>query len=218
MRAGGEKLDFSCDMGIQLCMYDWRKMNDRQRDVKYLERYLTPTAWHSPPHFDSNNDLWYILTGTCYEHRNHIGFNNDRIVSFSSDLLEVCGQHSKAIRAWCVLPNHYHVLIRTPAMPELRVQIGKLHGRNSRIWNIEEKCTGRHNWHNCIEREMRSEGHYYASINYIHNNPVKHKLVNKWQDWPFSSANSYINELGREKAIELWKKYPVNKYGEKWDV
>ena len=55
-------------------------------------------------------------------------------------------------------------------------------------------------------------------MNYIHHNPVKHGYVKQWSDWPFSSANDFLEEVGRDHAIELWQQYPILDYGKDWDV
>ena len=39
---------------------------------------------------------------------------------------------------------------------------------------------------------MKSDGHYLATVNYIHHNPVKHRYTEKWTDWPWSSARDWM--------------------------
>jgi len=55
-------------------------------------------------------------------------------------------------------------------------------------------------------------------MNYIHHNPVHHGYVEKWQDWPWSSAAAFLDNAGPERALQLWRKYPILDYGKKWDV
>ena len=52
---------------------------------------------------------------------------------------------------------------------------------------------------------MRNERHHWATLNYIHNNPVHHGYVQRWQDWPFGSAVEYLEQQGIEKARERWR-------------
>ena len=54
-------------------------------------------------------------------------------------------------------------------------------------------------------------------IYYIHNNPVRHGYVKKWQEWPFSSAPEYLAAVGREQATAWWQEYPLLDYGAGWD-
>ena len=64
---------------------------------------------------------------------------------------------------------------------------------------------------------MRSAGHFFATLNYIHNNPVKHGYVARWAAWPFSSFHWYLQTHGRDWLLDLWRQYPLRDYGAAWD-
>jgi putative transposase len=64
---------------------------------------------------------------------------------------------------------------------------------------------------------MRNETHVWVTLNYIHHNPVRHGYVDKWQDWPFSSAREFIVKEGLEKVKTIWNDYPLYDYGKGWD-
>lgn len=134
-----------------------------------------------------------------------------------ADLLEICNKFSTAIYAWCILPNHYHVVVRTEQIEQLVKEIGLFHGRSSFQWNGEDNQRGRQVWYNCFERAIKSDRHFWATLNYVHNNPVHHGYVDRWQDWPWSSASRFLEEVGRDRVREIWKKYPILDYGKKWD-
>jgi putative transposase len=95
--------------------------------------------------------------------------------------------------------------------------LGRMHGSTSYRWNLEEGCRGRKVWCNDVEREIRSEGHLWASINYVHHNAVKHGYVGRWLEWPWSSAGRYLEGMGEERAREIWERYPVLDMGAGWD-
>lgn len=122
-----------------------------------------------------------------------------------------------ACSAWCILSNHYHVLVRIDAMKDFAQGLGQLHGRTSFTWNREDGARGRRVWHRCSDRVMRSEAHFWTTVNYIHNNPVKHGYVKKWQAWAFSSVHWYLATKGRDWMASLWREYPVLNYGAGWD-
>ncbi len=92
--------------------------------------------------------------------------------------------------------------------------MGKLHGRKSREWNLEDSYIGRKVWYHSFERNVRSSRHYYRSLNYIHHNPVKHGYCSRLTDWKPSSFKSFLSEAGRRHAIEIWKAYPIGDYGD----
>jgi putative transposase len=134
------------------------------------------------------------------------------------EVLKVCREFCLEVYAWCILPNHYHTLVKTERIEELRHGLGQFHGRSSFKWNGEDCSRGRKVWHNCFERPMKSERHFWASLNYVHHNPVHHGYVQQWQDWPWSSAKEFLERVGRERARELWFQYPILDYGKKWDL
>ncbi len=138
--------------------------------------------------------------------------------AFEQALVEVCIAVAQNLYAWCVLPNHYHLLIRTDEIATFRNAIGQLHGRLSRQWNLEDGTPGRKTWYNYFDRDMRSDRHCWASLNYVHNNAVHHGYVRRWQDWPFSSVHEYLEEVGTDEARRVWLEYPVLDYGDGWDV
>lgn len=193
--------------------YLWRMLSPEARDaiLKYRKRLRRP--WHRPPHYDQGI-IHYHLVGACFEHQSHIGRSPDRMAEFCDLLLEVL---PGTPAAWCVLPNHYHVLIRLTDIKEVVSLLGKLHGSTSFQWNAEEAQRGRKVWHSVSDRGMRNGDHFWATVNYIHHNPVRHGYVDQWSDWPFSSACDYLEEVGREQAAVIWKRFPLYDYGKGWD-
>ena len=193
--------------------YLWRRLTPDKRAEVLEYRQLLNRPWHRPPHYQQGN-LFYHLTAACFEHHPHIGHSLPRMASFSESLLATLPESPAA---WCVLPNHYHVLIRCPDIKLVIRNLGQLHGRTSFLWNGEESQLGRKVWHSATDRGMRGNNHFWATVNYIHHNPVKHGFVSNWTDWPFSSAADFIEGVGREKAVEIWKSYPILDYGKGWD-
>ena len=195
--------------------YLWRKLTPEQRAEILEDRKRFGRPWHSPPHFEYEGTRTFLLTAACFEHNPIIGATPERMSKFSDQLIETIGMES--VQAWVVLPNHYHVLATTDDLKSLASCLGQFHGRTSRMWNLEDKLIGRKVWHRLSDRRIRSERHLYATINYIHHNPVKHGYVEKWTDWPYSSAASYLESVGTEQATTIWRKYPLGDYGKGWD-
>ena len=192
-------------------------MSKADRDHVLKERKIRRFSWHSPPHFEYEGERQFLITAACFEHKHIIGKSSDRMTECESNLIKICNEFGSKLYAWCVLPNHYHLQLRTGAIKEVMAALGKLHGSSSFRWNGEDDTRGRKVWFRAVERSIRSERHFFATLNYIHNNPVKHGYVEKWQDWPYSSASEYLMKVGRETASQIWKEYPVLDYGNEWD-
>ena len=198
-------------------MYNWRQMTKFERMDALDDRRRNWRPWHSPPHFNSEFTDRYLFTAACVNHQSYIGFSKDRLTFFEEKLIEVAEVSTDKLIAWVVLPNHYHFLAITPNALATLKELGLLHGRTSHRWNGEDGKRGRQVWHNAAETAMKSEGHFWATVNYIHHNPVKHGYVDRWPDWPWSSAHDYLEKVGREKAEEIWKEFPIDDYGKGWD-
>lgn len=118
------------------------------------------------------------------------------------------------IDAWVLLPDHLHAIWTLPkddAAFGKRWGIIKAHvsrkcallidtsvARNaSRVIRRESDFWQRRFW----ERQIRDERDYERHVDYIHYNPVKHKLVNRVADWPHSTFHQYV---GRGVYANSW--------------
>ncbi len=102
--------------------------------------------------------------------------------------------------AWVIMPNHIHYLIEQfPEWPLSKlIQSHKRH-TSREIHRLEAtlgspSCT-RPQWPNPLwqrdyfDRFMRDENHFHVTKTYIENNPVKAGLVDRPENWPWSSAH-----------------------------
>ena len=94
-------------------MYSYRNLTTEQQNgvVEYRRQQRRP--WHSPPHWNFEGERQFFISGTCFEHAHVIGASHERMTECENDLMEVCGNHASVIYAWCILPNHYHILAKT---------------------------------------------------------------------------------------------------------
>src|SRR5262245_61639275 len=194
-------------------MYNYRKMSPEQRAevIEYRRRRQQPI--HSPPHWDLGIGDIYLISAACYEHRPVIGKHIARLSQCEDGLLALCRESANKVYAWCVLPNHYHLLVQADRLKELARSLGRFHGRSSYAWNDEDNARGRTVWHRCFDRAIRSERHFWVTINYIHHNPIYHKHVDRWQDWPWSSVSEFLERVGIDEAGRIWREYPILDYG-----
>ncbi len=196
--------------------YLWRKLNQEQRKQLLTWRRQEGRPWHSPPR-SSDSAGQFHLTAACFEHVPIIGSSAARMDSLTQELLVILDSYASETFAWCVLPNHYHALIETPALDTLVLHLGRLHGRSSYLWNGEDHRRGRRCFYRAADRAIRSEGHFYATLNYIHHNAVHHGYVDDWNQWSWSSAPEYLKNVGRAEAERIWREYPILDYGKGWD-
>jgi REP-associated tyrosine transposase len=199
-------------------MYAFRDMSPDLRARVVACRKASGLPWHSPPHGNMGYTGRHLISAVCYLHRRYIGVSPERMSECENEILSICEEAGYEVYAWCVLPNHYHLLLRCDAIKHFCREVGKFHGSSSKRWNQEDGQFGRKVWYRCLDREMRSTRHFYASLNYIHHNPVHHSYVDKWADWPWSSAALFLDKTERDEVERIWRDYPILDYGKKWDV
>ena len=194
-------------------MYEYRGMTEAKRAKVLANRKLHLHPWHAPPHFEQTRGV-YIVSAACYEHRPLMATKMRR-TEWETNIIDRLPENID-IHAWVVLPNHYHLLIEGD-LAVFAHRIARLHNGFATRWNLEDKTPGRKVWHRFSDRLIRSEKHYYASLNYIHANPVKHGHAATADAWKWSSLPLYMDTIGRERLAEWWREYPVGDYGKGWD-
>src|SRR4051812_30427044 len=112
-------------------------MSDSERKEALELRQARHLPWHTPPHLDFEIEKQYLLSASCYEHAFVIGKDFSRMTECEAEVLNICHEFCTRIYAWCILPNHYHALVRSERIKELRRSIGEFHGRSSYQWNGE---------------------------------------------------------------------------------
>jgi putative transposase len=196
-------------------MYEYRKLTPEEQQELVRRRLARSYPPHEPPHPIQDRE-YYLLTAACYEHAHHI-HSTERRQEVLNRLFETMTAVNVEIRAWVVLPDHYHLLAFVPDFKTLGRSFKNVHGPTAVSWNNEEGANGRKIWYRFTDRAIRSPAHYYASLNYIHYNPVKHNCAASPYDWSESSVHWYLEHHGRDWLRDLWRTYPVRDYGKGWD-
>jgi len=102
-----------------------------------------------------------------------------------------CKKHRTAIMAYCLMPNHIHLIVTPSNESGLRLAIGEAHRRYTCHINSREKWQG-HLWQERFHSFPMDEAHFLAAVRYAELNPVRAKLVKQAEDWRWSSAKAHI--------------------------
>ncbi len=196
-------------------MYAYRKMTQEERQQILKTRRERGFPLHAPPHFyDIAGE--YLITTACYEHH-PIFADPDDLAWLEAEVLTALSEAHLSCSAWVFLPNHYHLLLETKSLAIVSEVLRLLHSRIATTINGQQHQRGRKVWYRYTDRKIRSERHHFASVNYIHYNPVKHGYVDRMRDWPWSSVHTYWEDKGKDWLSDTWKNYPLKNYGTGWD-
>lgn len=118
-------------------------------------------------------------------------FCDDDYTVYLDLMAEWCGKYRVEIWAWCLMPNHVH-LIAVPETEEgLARAIGEAHRRYTRRINFREKWRG-HLWQERFASFPMDERYLLAAARYVEMNPVAAGIVERPELYPWSSAQAHL--------------------------
>ena len=104
---------------------------------------------------------------------------------------EWCGKCGISIWAYCLMPNHVHLIAVPESEDGLRRGIGEAHRRYTRFINFREKWTG-HLWQGRFLSFVMDEQYLLSATRYVELNPVKAGLVSAPETYLWSSARAHL--------------------------
>ena len=118
------------------------------------------------------------------------------------------------ILAYCLMPNHIHLIATPHEDGSLAQAIGETHRNYTRCINFREKWRG-YLWQGRFSSYVLDERHLLAVTRYILLNPVKAAIVKKPWDYKWASTrhhmmiadNSLVKDSLLREVIENWKDF-----------
>ncbi len=106
-------------------------------------------------------------------------------------LREQVDRHRVEIWAYCLMPNHVHLIATPQEERGLAKAFGEAHRRYTAYVNARQEWTG-HLFQTRFASVVMDERHLLTAARYIALNPVRARLVTKAEDWPWSSARAHL--------------------------
>jgi len=107
-------------------------------------------------------------------------------------MTELCAKWGVEIWAYCLMPNHVHLIAVPDTREALAGAIGEAHRRYTWLVNSREKWSG-YLWQGRFASFPMDEAHLYLAARYIEFNPVRAGLVKHPWQYRWSSAAAHIN-------------------------
>lgn len=155
---------------------------------------------HSPSHKVQSPGTYIVTAGTYRKQK----FFDDasRLDLLHDTLLEELERAGWQLEAWAVFSNHYHFIGQTPDEgPKLSETIKRLHSKTSVLLNKMDGVRGRTVWFQYWETLITFNQSYLARLAYVHNNPVKHGLVDYAENYRWCGAK-WFREGGNKSFVE----------------
>ncbi len=191
-----------------------------------------PAKPYHPPHIYLDSQVYFVSASTY-----------DRTPLFKDPtakdivlkcLREACQTHGIELDAWAILHEHYHLLFPVKRSAQIVPFIRRFHSTTAIAINKLQDCSGRKVWHNYWDYCPRNDHEWRVVINYIHINPIKHRVLPQPEWWssgtqnavhltsgmvqdahrllltyPYSSYVQYQQKFGDEGVMQMWLDCPV---------
>jgi len=146
-----------------MSQYPIRKVELKRFYIPYRIYFITTVTQNKEPIFSSKQNIEILLEA----------FSLYR------------GKYNYKIIAYVILPTHFHWLIIPSEKADISIIMKSVKGYTA-------KKIGKKIWqHQFLDHCLRTTEDYKNHIDYIHNNPVKHGLVDNPSDYIWSSFRNY---------------------------
>jgi putative transposase len=172
-------------------------------------------------------------------HIYNCGINGCSLFISDDDYNRFLSKYSKYIEpiadtfAWCLLGNHFHIVVRIKNESEIKTleelnlfdkkatmtipnkkpdptrQFSHLFNSYSQYFNHKYKRHGGLFERSFHKKRIDNRSYFKRCLVYVHQNPIKHKFVERLSDYRYTSYNTVLSEkatlLKREKVLVLFE-------------
>ncbi|HLG22129.1 MAG TPA: transposase [Candidatus Manganitrophaceae bacterium] len=118
-------------------------------------------------------------------------FSEDDYCVYLELMAQWCGRFGVEVWAYCLMPNHSHLIVVPQTEHGLRHAIGEAHRRYTRQVNFRQGWRG-HLWQGRFGSFPMDEKYLLTAARYIELNPVKARLAISPEEYPWSSAAAHL--------------------------
>jgi putative transposase len=131
-------------------------------------------------------------------------FTDNDYRTYISLMAGSCREQAVEVWAYCLMPNHVHLIAVPDSEGGLRAAIGEAHRRYTKLINSRLEWTG-YLWQGRFASCVMDQAHLLAAARYIELNPVRSGLVKTPEAYPWSSAKAHLTgqKDGLVKATTL---------------
>jgi REP element-mobilizing transposase RayT len=126
--------------------------------------------------------------------------DRERFLALLAEIVERLGWRC---HAYCLMQNHYHLLVETPA-GDIAAGMQQLNGNYARWFNAKYNYTGhlfeRRYWDELVTEQR----HLLWLVRYIALNPVRAGLCRRPAAWKWSSYRALVQLVRRPAFLSTW--------------
>lgn len=135
-------------------------------------------------------------------------FDNDKdYLQFESILEEAVEKYSMRLLAYCIMPNHWHLVVYPKADGDLQQFMSWLTNTHTRRWHVTKQTVGQGHLYQGRYKSFicEQDQHLLTVLRYVERNAKTANLVKKAEEWKWSSV--WRREYGtdtQKKLLAVW--------------
>jgi putative transposase len=113
------------------------------------------------------------------------------------------------VLGWCLMPTHWHLVLWPRGDGELTAFMRKLTHTHAQRWKTAHDAVGHGHLYQGRFKSfpVQSDAHLLTVLRYVERNPLRGKLVQRVQDWPWSSYA--VRRQPRHELHGLLSPWPI---------
>jgi putative transposase len=144
--------------------------------------------------------------------RDVIFFNDLDFAAFERVLFEAKSRFAMPLLAFVVMRNHWHLIVQPTADAQLSQFMHWLTMTHTQRWHRDHGTSGSGSLYQGRYKALpvQSDRHFFTVLRYVECNPVRARLVDRAEDWTWSSAWHAFNNCDQGRLDDWPLPRPVN--------
>lgn len=139
-------------------------------------------------------------------------FEDNRFKQYYLSLLKKENEFDIDLLVYAIMNNHAHFLIHYQKIEQVSKWMNRVNAKFAKFYNNQMERVGYVFRDRYRSKAIVDLNHLYCTISYIHHNPVKDGIVEKLEEYKFSSYCDFIYHQKQPKEINLL--FGTEKYDE----
>jgi putative transposase len=123
--------------------------------------------------------------------------------SFEATLVEAVERTEIRLLAYCLMPNHWHLIVWPQADGDLSRFVGWLTLTHTQRWHAHRGTTGLgHVYQGRFKSfPIQQDEHFYSVARYVERNALRAKLVRRAELWRWGSLYRWLRGSGEDRGL-----------------
>ena len=156
---------------------------------------------------DIGGEVYHVLNRA--NARVQIFDNKDDYQQFETILEEAVEKFSMRLLAYCIMPNHFHLVLHPKADGDMGEFMSWLTNTHTRRWHVSKNTVGQGHLYQGRYKSFvcEQDQHLLTVLRYVERNAKKANLVRKAEDWQWSSV--WRRHKGKQEQQDLLSPWPT---------